>query len=173
MLKILKRYHWYQQHIQIKGRRFAFNNCNILFTMFENLERTKKINSNLILEARKKNKKIELYTPIHIICRNSENEANEFHQQYSIKEQDTDAVYNFVKNVAIADKKTLYKIMKAKSHIIASSCGSKIIKGNPNQVCEQLSELKKANFSGAAFSFMNYLKEIKFFNEKVLSKKPF
>tara|TARA_B100001173_G_C16003683_1_gene554562 strand:- start:248 stop:1312 length:1065 start_codon:yes stop_codon:yes gene_type:complete len=154
------------------GRKFATKYCKILFTMFDNFERTKKINKDLISQAKNQGKKIELYTPIHIICRKSNLEADDFHSQYSELEQDKVAVHNFIKNVAIADKKTLYKIMKSKSATIASSCGSKIIKGNPNEVCEQLRELKSANFTGAAFSFVNYLKEVKFFKEKVLNKKP-
>ena len=59
--------------------------------------------------------------------------------------------------------------MKSKSDIIASSCGSAIIKGNPKSVTEQLRELKNARFSGAAFSFVNYLEEVKYFKDKVLS----
>ena len=55
--------------------------------------------------------------------------------------------------------------MKSKSSIIASSCGSKIIKGNPKQVW-QLRELRSAKFSGAAFSFVNYLKEVKYLKKK-------
>tara|TARA_Y100000389_G_C17454382_1_gene517057 strand:- start:917 stop:1972 length:1056 start_codon:yes stop_codon:yes gene_type:complete len=156
-----------------EGRKFAIKNCNILFSTFDNFERTKKINEELILNSKKQGKKIKLYTPIHIICRDSEKEANEFHHQYSEVDQDKKAVNNFIKNVAIANKKTLFKIMKSKSSTIASSAGSKIIKGNPKQVCEQLRELKSAKFSGAAFSFVNYLKEIKYFKENVLNKKPF
>ena len=63
--------------------------------------------------------------------------------------------------------------MQGEKNRIASSCGSKIIKGSYKNVAEQLRELKNANFSGAAFSFVNYLEEIKHFKEKVLIKKPF
>tara|TARA_B100001057_G_scaffold473446_1_gene537927 strand:- start:586 stop:1644 length:1059 start_codon:yes stop_codon:yes gene_type:complete len=154
------------------GRKFAVRNCNFLFTMFENFQRTKKLNEKLIASAKSKKRNIKIFTPIHIICRKTENEAEEFHDYYSNIKRDNKAVNNFIKNVAVANKKTLYKIMKSKSNIIASSCGSKIIKGNPKQVAEQLRELKNAKFSGAAFSFVNYLDEIKFFSEKVLSQKP-
>jgi FMNH2-dependent dimethyl sulfone monooxygenase len=155
-----------------EGRKFALSNCKILFTAFDNFEKTKKNNKILLERAKTIYKKIQLYTPIHIICRKTESEANEFHIRYSVKEQDSRAVYNFIQNFAMTKKKTLFKIMKSKSQLIASSCGFKIIKGNPKQVGEQLRELKNAHFSGAAFTFVNYLNEIKFFNEKVLSKNP-
>jgi dimethylsulfone monooxygenase len=156
-----------------EGRKFAMKNCNYLFTMFENFQRTKKLNEELISRAKINKKNIKIFTPIHIICRKTESEADDFHDYYSIKKKDEKAVNNFINNVAVANKKTLHKIMKSKSNIIASSCGSKIIKGNPKQVAEQLRELKNAKFSGAAFSFVNYLDEIKFFTKKVLSQKPF
>jgi dimethylsulfone monooxygenase len=155
------------------GRKFALKNCDYLFTMFHDLKKTKIRNSQILEESNKNNKKIELFAPIHIICRKSKSEANEFHDYYSRKKQDKKATENFIVNVAKANKGPLYKIMKNKSDIIASSCGSSIIKGDPNSVAEQLREVQNAKFSGAAFSFVNYLDEIKFFNEKVLSKKIF
>ena len=51
--------------------------------MFENLERTKKINHELIRRAKVRGNKIKIFTPIHIIARKTRSEANEFHQQYS------------------------------------------------------------------------------------------
>jgi len=156
-----------------EGRKFAIKNCNTIFTMFENLERTKKINLELIKEAKDKGNKIRIFTPIHIIARKSNAEANEFHHKYSEVEIDGGATSNFIKNVAKAGKKSLYKIMMSKKNIIASSCGSKIIKGSYKDVAEQLREVRKANFSGAAFSFVNYFEEIKNFNTHVIQKKIF
>ena len=63
--------------------------------------------------------------------------------------------------------------MLAKKNLIASSCGSKIIKGSYKDVREQLNELKNANFDGAAFSFVNYLEEIKNFKKYVLKEDLF
>ena len=63
--------------------------------------------------------------------------------------------------------------MMNKKNTIASSCGSKIIKGNYKDVTEQLREIKNANFSGAAFSFVNYLDEIKSFKKNVINKGVF
>ena len=156
-----------------EGRRFAIKNCNTIFTMFENFERTKIINKELLNNAKKYNNNIKIYTPIHIICRKSEGEADDFHRLYSEKYIDEGAVNNFIGNVAKAGKKSLFRIMQGEKNRIASSCGSKIIKGSYKNVAEQLRELKSANFSGAAFSFVNYLEEIKHFKEKVLIKKPF
>ncbi len=151
------------------GRDFALKNCDYLFTMFQDFEKTKIRNKIILNEAKKEKKHIELLTPIHIICKSSDSEANEFHKYYSEKKQDTQATDNFILNVAKAKKMSLYKIMKKKSDIIASSCGSAIIKGSPKSVAEQLRELKNVKFSGAAFSFVNYYDELKYFKEKVLS----
>lgn len=155
------------------GRDFAIKNCKVLFTMFENLDRTRKINYELKKKASKLGKKISIYTPIHIIARRSNSEANEFHDYYSDKYIDNEATQNFIKNVSVAGKKSLYKIMVSKKSIIASSCGSKIIKGSYKDVREQLSELKNAYFNGAAFSFVNYLDDIKNFKKYVLKKDLF
>jgi FMNH2-dependent dimethyl sulfone monooxygenase len=154
-----------------EGRKFAIKNCDTIFTMFDNLEKTKKINSELISKAKQINKRIKIFTPIHIIARNTASEANEFHEEYSQLKIDDGATRNFIKNVAKAGKNPLYKIMLGKKNLIASSCGSKIIKGSFRDVSEQLREVKKANFNGAAFSFVDYLEEVKNFHKHVLKKK--
>ena len=110
---------------------------------------------NLRKKAQNNKKSILIYTPIHVIARKTNSEADEFHDFYSNDFIDEVATKNFIKNVAVAGKKSLYKIMLQKN-LIASSCGSKIIKGSYKDVREQLNELKNANFDGAAFSFVNY-----------------
>ncbi len=154
-----------------QGRNFAIKNCDTIFTMFESVERTKKINLELINKAKRKGNNIKIFTPIHIIARKTASEADDFHYDYSQKRIDNKATKNFINNVASAGKKSLFKIMMSKKNIIASSCGSKIVKGSFKDVSEQLREIKKSNFSGAAFSFVNYLTEIKDFKKMVIDKK--
>ena len=156
-----------------QGRNFAIKNCSTIFTMFESVDRTRKINIDLINKAKKKGNNIKIFTPIHIIARNTTSEADDFHYDYSQIKIDNIATKNFINNVAAAGKKSLFKIMMNKKNTIASSCGSKIIKGNYKDVTEQLREIKNVNFSGAAFSFVNYLDEIKSFKKNVINKGVF
>ena len=53
------------------GREFAAKKFDILLTMFSKLENLKKNNQEIIDLGKKNNKNIQIFSPIHIICKNS------------------------------------------------------------------------------------------------------
>ena len=67
------------------GKKFAVKNCDILFTMFSKLETLKNNNLKLRKLAEKHNRKIKIYSPIHVICKKSRSEAEDFYEKYSKK----------------------------------------------------------------------------------------
>ena len=85
--------------------------------MFSKLETLKKNNKILRLEAKKQNKKVLIYSPIHIICKKTRIEAEDFYQKYSKKNADLKAVDNFISNLAWAKKdkfRFIFKTSKTK-----------------------------------------------------------
>ncbi len=109
------------------GREFAIKNCNILFTMFKDFKNTKKNNLELKKKALKEKNKIKIYTAIHIICRDTQNEAEEFKEMLETKYADKGAVHNFLK---VSSKKLLGKLQLQNFKSIATSCGAKVLCGN-------------------------------------------
>ena len=77
------------------GRKFAIKNCDILFTMFSNLDTLKKNNNQLKILAKQHKRNILVFSPIHVVCKKSRSEAQEFYEKYSKKCADLAAVDNF------------------------------------------------------------------------------
>ncbi len=152
------------------GRKFATKNCDILFTMFSKLETLKKNNKILRLEAKKQNKKVLIYSPIHIICKKSRIEAEDFYQKYSKKNADLKAVDNFISNLAWAKKDKLSLYLKQVKQKVAGSLGHYTIIGNSNDCIEQLEQIYKSDINGIALTFYDCLNDTKNFCNKVLPK---
>tara|TARA_B100001996_G_C18636659_1_gene583942 strand:- start:320 stop:1369 length:1050 start_codon:yes stop_codon:yes gene_type:complete len=148
------------------GRDFALNNCNVLFTMFKDFENTKKNNIELKKKAKRKKNNIKIYTALHIISRNSKNEALEFKEMLGTKYSDSNAVKNYL---GATSNKLLNKLQKENIKNIATSCGAKVICGDYKNVSEELREVSKI-YDGIAMIFLDYHKELAIINEKILKK---
>lgn len=150
------------------GRNFAIKNFDILLTMFNNLNSLKDNNNELKKKAAKNGNNIKIFSPIHIICKKNRNEAKEFFDFYSEKNQDKKAVNNFINNLEWSNKKVLASYLKQIKKTIAGSLGGYTIVGNKNDVLEQLNVIYKSNCDGVALTFFDYNKDLKYFGNNIL-----
>ena len=145
------------------GRKFALENCNILFTTFSDTKRSKLIN----LEILKKKPNIKIFTAINIFCKKSRVEAEEYFDYCTNKKSDKKAVNNFIKNLG-ASSPIVSKYLKKMKQTVAAGAGTFSFVGSPKDITEQIRELYDAKFSGIAVSMVNYRSELKIFSEKIL-----
>lgn len=153
-----------------EGREFAAKKFDILLTMFNRLDNLRTNNQNIINYAKKKKKNIKIYSPVHIICKKTRNEAMDFFNEYSQKNQDTKSVDIFIKNLMWSQKNILASYLKQVKQRVAGSLGSYTIIGNKNDVLEQLNEIYKAKTSGVALTFYDYKKDLNFFGKNILKR---
>ena len=153
-----------------EGREFAAKKFDILLTMFNKLDNLKINNQNIINYAKKNKRNIKIYSPVHIVCKKSRNEAIDFFNEYSQKNQDTKSVDNFIRNLMWSKKNILASYLKQVKQRVAGSLGSYTIIGNKNDVLEQLNEIYKAKTSGVALTFYDYNKDLAFFGKNILKK---
>ena len=152
------------------GREFASKKFDILLTMFSKIENLKKNNQDIIKLGKKNKKKIEIFSPIHIVCKNSKSEAKEFYERYSQKNQDTKSVNNFIGNLAWAKKDILASYLRQVKQQVAGSLGGYTIVGDKTDVIEQLNEIYKSKTSGVALTFFDYNKDLNFFGKHIIKK---
>lgn len=152
------------------GREFASKKFDILLTMFSKLETLKKNNQDIINLGKKNKNNIKIFSPVHIVCKDSRAEAKEFYDLYSKKKQDTSAVNNFIGNLEWAKKDILASYLKQVKQQISGSLGGYTIIGNKKDVLEQLNQIYRANTSGVALTFFDYNKDLNFFGKNILKK---
>ena len=145
------------------GKNFALKNCDILFTFFSNIKKSK---TDIAL-IKQKHKKIKIYTTVHVVCRSTRQEANKFLKEYSIKYGDFVAARNFVNQMP---NPYLRQANLKRLNMFTASLGSYVVIGNPKDVASQIKRIKKCGFDGVAISFVDYYRESKFFIENILKK---
>ena len=151
-----------------EGRSFAAKNVDSLITMFSNISSLKKQIKNIKQEAKKYNNKIKVYGLLHIVCRKTDKEAQEYYKKYADQYADIEAASNFI---SILNKgksnSVLANLQKSQLKKMAGGIGSYPVVGSPKTVLSTIKDLKKAKLDGIAIGFVNFKDELPYFIKKV------
>ena len=118
-------------------------------------------------KLKKKNSKIKVYTTAHVVCRKTNQEAENSYTYFALKHGDFIAAKNFVDQMP---NKLVRSVNLKRLSLFTGSLGAYVIKGSPKKTLDQIKEIKKCGFDGIALSFFDYSKEIEYFLKNVLSK---
>ena len=147
------------------GRAFALKYCDVLFTTFSNSKKSAEQNKNIKTLSPKMN----IFTAVNVFCKPTRNEAIEYYDLCTQKKADHKAVNNFIKNLGLSSP-ILSKYLENMKRTVAAGAGTYSIIGSPKEIIEQIDEIYKAKFSGIAFSFIDFKKDLEFFSKFVLPK---
>jgi alkanesulfonate monooxygenase SsuD/methylene tetrahydromethanopterin reductase-like flavin-dependent oxidoreductase (luciferase family) len=150
------------------GREFAAKHCDILFTTVSSIEHGKRqVNSQIEL-AQSFGRKVVVFTPLHVVCRSTRQEAEDYYDEYTGASADDGAVDNYIAENSRSGKPVLAAAMRMQRKRIAGGFGSLGIVGSAADVAAQLIELRDAGFGGISLSFVNFKSELPYFLEAVL-----
>lgn len=150
------------------GRDFAAQNCDHLFTSFTELADGPAHIQDINARAEKTGRKVGVFTVGHVVCRESQAEAEDYYDYYSRLNIDDDAVEYHMKqkkNFSRSHDAAAYDLYKQR---FSAGTGSFPLVGTPERVAEGLGKLAGIGFNGAALSFVNYRNELPLFCGKVL-----
>ena len=151
-------------------KEFCIKNCDILVTMFSDIDALKYQVASIKRKSKIKKKKFEVFTLCHVVCRKKNKQAQKYYDDYSKYKIDKIAVANFSNIIANNPKnKILKSIQKKNLQKMAGGIGSYPIVGSPKKVISELNKIRNSGIDGVVISFLNYKDEIKFFTQKVLS----
>ena len=157
------------------GQAFALRNCDAFFTATSasraSLEGTAKKVQEVKQQAAALGREIEVYTIGQVICRPTENEANEYYRYALIDNADWGAIERMMALRNITRENTPAEDYAAKREFFAAkSIGGYPFVGTPDKVAEELASLSQAGVRGIAVSFVNYLHELPHFCDEVLPR---
>ena len=150
------------------GRDFAAHNCDHLFTSFTELKDGPGHIADIAARADAAGRKVGIFTVGHVVCRESQSEAEDYYDYYSRQNIDEEAVQYHMqqkKNFSRSHDAQAYDTYKQR---FAAGTGSFPLVGTPSRVAEGLASLAEVGFNGAALSFVNYRDELPLFCEKVI-----
>jgi FMNH2-dependent dimethyl sulfone monooxygenase len=150
------------------GREFVAQNCDLLFTTISSIENGKRHVDGLAELAAGAGRSIGVYTPVHVVCRPTAGEAEEYYTRFAVTEADTGAVDNYIAENSRSGKPALAAAMQHQRKRIAGGFGSYGMVGSPRDIAEQIVELHRAGFKGLSLSFVNFESELPYFIQEVL-----
>jgi len=152
------------------GRDFALKNCDILVTMFSDIDALKHQVISIKRKSKKIKKNFKVFALCHIVCKKTDKEAIDYYDDYSKNKIDKIAVSNFSNIIANnPNNKILKSIQKRNIQKMAGGIGSYPIVGSPKKVIAELIKIRNSGVDGVVVSFLNFKDEIKFFTQKVLN----
>jgi alkanesulfonate monooxygenase SsuD/methylene tetrahydromethanopterin reductase-like flavin-dependent oxidoreductase (luciferase family) len=150
------------------GRRFAAMTSDFLFTTLRSFESVKPHIAEIRRLATGAGREVGVLTTTHVVCRETDAEAEAYYRFYAEENADDDAVsfhqrkkeahYGAVEPDAIAIERRRY----------AGGTGSYPLVGRPERIADEMIAMHKLGLAGATISFVNFNEELPFFVDRVL-----
>ncbi|MBP0614560.1 LLM class flavin-dependent oxidoreductase [Jiella mangrovi] len=150
------------------GRDFAARHCEYIFTTFSELDGAEKHVADVRERAAKANREVGLYTVCHVVCRETQAEADAYYERYALTEADHAAVETHMagkKEFSSSHDTDAYDRYRQR---FAGGAGSYPLVGTPEKIAEEMIRISEIGYAGIALSFVNYTYELPFFCDRVL-----
>ncbi len=150
------------------GRDFAAKHCDFLFSPFSNIEDGRRHVADIRERSQKQGRDVGIYTVCHVVCRETQAEAEAYYERYAVTEADHAAVDNHMaqkKEFANSHDRSAFDLYRKR---FAGGAGTYPLVGTPEKIVDDLVKISAEGYAGAALSFVNYSDELPFFCERVL-----
>ena len=165
-----------------RGRDFAAQAADLLFTSVSNLDRVPGIVKSVHDYAASYDRSIEVYTSSHIVCRPTRREAEEFYRYFADEKADRVAVAHMRRqkeatvgsDTAKSERMDLNPMLHTRTGggttYDGSFPGVYSFVGTPDDIVAEMVQMHEAGLSGASIAFLNYLDEMPYFLAEVLPR---
>jgi alkanesulfonate monooxygenase SsuD/methylene tetrahydromethanopterin reductase-like flavin-dependent oxidoreductase (luciferase family) len=149
------------------GRDFASRHCDFLFSTFTDIADGRKHLADIRSRAAAAGRDVGAYTVCHVVCGETQAEAEDAYDRYALREADHAAVDNHMagkKQFSASHDERAYRDYRQR---FAGGAGSFPLVGTPEKVAATIAEIAEEGWSGAALSFLNYTAELPLFIARV------
>ncbi len=150
------------------GRAFAAAHCEYLFTTFTEIDEAGRHVEDMRARAAEAGRDIGVYTVCHVVCRETQAEAEAYYERYALTEADHAAVETHMagkKEFSHSHDREAYDRYRQR---FAGGAGSYPLVGTPERIARDMVRISEQGYAGIALTFVNYTRELPFFCEKVL-----
>jgi alkanesulfonate monooxygenase SsuD/methylene tetrahydromethanopterin reductase-like flavin-dependent oxidoreductase (luciferase family) len=164
-----------------KGRAFAAQAADLLFTTVSNIQRAPVIVKNVQDFASRYGRKIEVFTTSHIVCRPTRKEAEDYYYYFAEEAADHASITYMVRQKGATSGSDISKAERPDINPEANTRrrgkvypgtfpGCFTVVGTPDDVAEEIIEMSEAGLAGASIAFLDYLAEMPYFIQEVLPR---
>jgi dimethylsulfone monooxygenase len=150
------------------GRNFAAKRCDYLFSTFSEIEDGGRHVRDMQDRSKALGRNVGVYTVCHVVCRQTQAEAEDYYRHYALEQADHAAVEEHM-----SKKKEFARSHDAKAYDLyrqrfAGGAGTFPLVGTPERIVADMIRIKAQGYEGMALSFVNYTEELPFFCDRVL-----
>lgn len=150
------------------GKQFAFENADLLFMQLSEIDDAPRRVPPALEEAAAAGREdLGLWTMIHVVCADTEREANDFVRHYAEDNADWAAARGLLDMMTQGDSRSV-EYDKDLLSVFVRGSGAISIVGTPEQVVEQLEKLSDAGLSGATIAFVDYEEGLDRLGEQIM-----
>jgi FMNH2-dependent dimethyl sulfone monooxygenase len=153
------------------GKAFALAQADCLFTPLRDLESGAANVRALKDEARGLGRDVDLYTNVHIVCRPTNAEANDYYTYFANDNADWGAVEHMhdigTKNQQSFTSAGAFERQKMR---FAAGYGGYPLVGDPDTVAAEIARISAAGFTGFAAGLVNYVDEFPYIHAELLPR---
>jgi alkanesulfonate monooxygenase SsuD/methylene tetrahydromethanopterin reductase-like flavin-dependent oxidoreductase (luciferase family) len=149
------------------GRDFAAGHCDYLFTTFTEIADAEKHVADIGARAQSQGREVGVYTVCHVVCRETQAEAEDYYTRYAVTMADHAAVDDHMagKKEFSQSHRDSYDRYRQR---FAGGAGSYPLIGTPERIAEEMMAISAKGYAGIALSFVNYTQELPYFCDRVL-----
>lgn len=150
------------------GRDFAAQHCDFIFTTFSEFDGAAQHVADVRARGAKAGRDVGLYTVCHVVCRETQGEAEAYYKRYALTEADHEAVETHMagkKQFSASHDPEAYDRYRQR---FAGGAGSYPLVGTPEKIAEDMLRIAELGYAGIALTFVNYTYELPFFCDRVL-----
>ena len=153
-----------------EGRVFAMRNADFLFTPVFDFDQAKATVADITKRAASVKRNVDVLTLCTVVCRPTQQEADDYLHWYADEHADWEAVDNLRTLQGMhaqsftAEALALYRDRMAAGH------GGFPLVGTPDTIADLLEKLSETGIAGTTLAFVDYAKEFPYFRQEVLPR---
>jgi len=149
------------------GRDFAARTSDFLFTAFSEIASGKSHIADIHRRGREIDRNLSVFTTCHVVCRETDREAEDYYRHYAEDMADNAAVdhHMAMRQTGSQQDPAVFQLHRKR---FAGGVGTYPLIGAPETIVRQMAEMHEAGFAGTTLSFVNFLDELPFFIDRVL-----
>lgn len=162
-----------------KGRDFAAQASDALFTNMTDLEQAPGMLSNVAQYTAPYGRTLPVYAMSHVVCRPTRQEAENFFHYFAeeMADEEGQKYYRRNRGATVGSGNTTIarpfenRFMRASGKKFDGAYpGSYPFVGTPDDIAAEMRRMSEAGLAGTSIAFLDYLKEIPFFIQEVLPR---
>jgi alkanesulfonate monooxygenase SsuD/methylene tetrahydromethanopterin reductase-like flavin-dependent oxidoreductase (luciferase family) len=150
------------------GREFAAKAADFLFTTFVEIEGGRAHIDDMKARAARAGRAIGVYTTCHVVCRDSQAQAEDYYEHYAVTMADHASVDFYTgqkEKFSGSHEAEAYRLHRKR---FAAGAGTYPLIGTPRHIADEMVRMHDVGFAGTTISFVNFKNELPYFIDGVL-----